>query len=95
MPRYLVETFVAPDAPGECSSREWRVRSAAGELRRKGVRVGFERVIRIPEDGICVIVLNAASEREAALAAELAELDRFRVVEAAAQPRGGGLRLVR
>lgn len=87
MPRYLVETFVTPGAGGECSSWGWRVRSAAAALRRRGVRVCFERAIPSSEGGICVIVLAAGSEREAALAAELAELTPFRVVEAGAQAR--------
>jgi hypothetical protein len=50
MRRYLVETFVARDATGGCSAPEWRVRSVAGELRRQGVRVRFDRAIRVPED---------------------------------------------
>jgi hypothetical protein len=84
VPRYLVETLVPPAASAECTRREWRARSIAAELRRQGVRVCFERAISTPEDGICVIVLAAASEREAALTAELAELAPFRVVEASA-----------
>jgi hypothetical protein len=82
MPRYLVETFVARDAAGGCSAREWRVRSVAGELRRQGVRVRFDRAIPAPEDDLCVFVFEAASERETALAAELAQLDPYRIVEA-------------
>lgn len=81
MPRYLVETFVAPGANRECASREWRVRSATGELRRQGVRVRLDRVIPRPEDGLCRFVFDAASGREAALVVELAQLDPYRLVE--------------
>ena len=84
MRRYLVETFVARDATGGCSAPEWRVRSVAGELRRQGVRVRFDRAIRVPEDELCLFVFEAASEREAALAAELAQLDPYRIVEESA-----------
>ena len=87
MPRYLVETLVRPGTSAECTLREWRARSIAAELRRKGVRVCFERAISTPDDGICVIVLAAASEREAAMTAELAGLTPFRVVEVGAQVR--------
>ena len=83
MPRYVVETFVAGGASRECTASEWRVRSAAAVLRRQGVRVRFDRVIRAPEGARCAFVVEAASAREARLTAELAELERFRIVEAA------------
>lgn len=88
MRRYLVETFLEPDTPGECTAREWRVRSAAGELRRRGIRVRFDRAIRVPEDGLCVFVFEAASGREATLTAQLAQLNPFRVVEVVRPKRG-------
>ncbi len=82
MPRFVVETLVAADGSGERSSHEWRVRSAAGELRRSGARVCFERAIAAPEDGTCVILIRAATEHEAALVAERAGLAPFRIAEA-------------
>jgi len=81
MPSYRVETFLAREATSECTAREWRARSAAGELRRQGVMVRFDRVIRVPEADACLFVFDAASASEAALVAELAELGPFRVVE--------------
>jgi hypothetical protein len=90
MPRYLVETFLAPGARGECTAREWRVRSATGELRRQGVRVRLDRVIPRPEDGLCRFVFDAASGREASLVVELAKLDPYRLVEDTAPPGGQG-----
>jgi hypothetical protein len=83
MPRYVVETLLAVGASRECTASEWRMRSAAAVLRRQGVRVRLDRVIRVPEDARCAFVVEAASVREARLAAELAELERFRIVEAA------------
>lgn len=89
MPRYLVETFLAPGANRECTAREWRVRSATGELRRQGVRVRLDRVIPLPEDGVCRFVFEAASGHEAARVVELAQLDPYRLEEAAPPPQGG------
>ena len=81
MPSYRVETFLAAEATSECAAREWRARSTAGALRRQGVMVRFDRVIRVPGEDACLFVFDAASAREAALVAELAELGPFRVVE--------------
>lgn len=82
MPNYLVETFLARGDAGERTARERRARSAAEELTRQGTPVFFEGAIHIPEDEICLFVFDAPSGRRAALAAERAELDPFRVVEA-------------
>ena len=82
MPSYLVETFLPRGGAGERSARERRARSASEELTRKGTRVRFDRTIHVPEDEICFFVFDAPSSRDAALAAELAELGPLRVVEA-------------
>jgi hypothetical protein len=82
VPNYLVETFLARGDAGERTARERRARSAAEELTRQGTPVFFEGAIHIPEDEICLFVFDAPSGRRAALAAERAELDPFRVVEA-------------
>jgi hypothetical protein len=88
MPSYRVETFLAREATSECTAREWRARSAVGELRRQGVRVRFDRVIRLPEEETCLFVFDAATARDAALVAELAQLGPFRVVEEARSVAG-------
>jgi hypothetical protein len=82
VPSYLVETYLARGGAGERTTRERRARSAAEELTREGTRVRFDRSIHVPEDEICFFVFEAASGRNAALAAERAELDPMRVVEA-------------
>ncbi len=82
MPSYLVETYLARGRAGERSARERRARSAAEELTSERTPVSFDRSIHVPEDEICFFVFNAPSGREAVLAAERAELDPFRVVEA-------------
>jgi hypothetical protein len=82
MPSYLVETYLARGSAGERASREQRARSAAKELTHEKVRVRFERSIHIPEDELCFFVFDAPSGRDAALAAERAELGPIRVVEA-------------
>jgi hypothetical protein len=82
MPSYIVETYLRRGHAGERSAREGRARTAAEELTRAGTRVRFERAIHVPEDEICFFVFEAPSGADAALAAERATLDPFRVVEA-------------
>jgi hypothetical protein len=81
MPRYIVETPV-PDASGECLLLEWRIRAVVGELRRKGMRILFDRAVQPPEEGRCLIFLQASTSIQASLAAERACLNDFRVIEA-------------
>lgn len=83
MPSYLVETYLARGRAGERAARERRARSAAEALTQGRARVRFERSIHIPEDEMCFFVFDAPSGQVAALAAERAELDPIRVVEAA------------
>ena len=82
VPSYLVETYLARGRAGERTAREARARSAAEELTLAGTRVRFERAFHLPEDEICFFVFAAPSTRDAALAAERAELDPIRVVQA-------------
>jgi hypothetical protein len=81
VPSYLVETYLARGRAGERAARERRARSAAEELTDGRTRVRFDRSIYVPEDEICFFVFDAPSGRDAALAAERAELDSIRVVE--------------
>jgi hypothetical protein len=89
VPSYLVETYLARDDAGERDARERRARSAAEELTKGTARVHFDRSIYVPEDEICFFVFDAASGRDAALAAERALLDPIRVVEAISSRRKG------
>jgi hypothetical protein len=82
MPSYLVETYLPRTRVQERAAGEQRARSAADELTRASTRVRFERSIHVPEDEICFYVFDAPSGRDAALAAERAELDPIRIVEA-------------
>ena len=82
MPSYLVETYLARGRTGERAARERRARSAADELTQGKTRIRFERSIHVPEDEMCFFVFHAPSGREAALAAQRAELEPIRVVEA-------------
>jgi hypothetical protein len=87
VPSYLVETYLARGQAGERSAREQRARSAAEALTQEATRVHFERSIHVPEDEICFFVFDAPSGRDAAIAAERAGLDPFRVVEAVSSPK--------
>ena len=82
MPSYLVETYLARGNAGELAACERRARSAAEELTREISRVHFECSIHVPEDEICFFLFDAPSGRVAALTAQRAGLDPFRVVEA-------------
>ena len=78
MPSYLVETYLPRARVQERAAGEQRARSAADGL----ARVRFEHSIHVPEDEICFYVFDAPSGRDAALAAQRAELDPIRIVEA-------------
>jgi hypothetical protein len=82
VPSYLVETYLARSDAGARAARELRARSAAAELTQERASVRFERSIYVPVDEICFFVFDAPSGREAALVAQLAGLEPFRVVEA-------------
>ena len=82
MPSYLVETYLARGQAGERTLRERRARSAAEALTQERAHVRFEHSIHVPEDEICFFVFDAPSARDAALVAQRAGLDPFRVVEA-------------
>ena len=88
MPSYLVETYLARGDAGGRAAREGRARSVAAELTGQGTCVRFDRTIHLPEDEICFFVFEAPSGRDAALAAERAELGPLRVVEAVSSGQG-------
>jgi hypothetical protein len=90
MPSYLVETYMARGQARQRAARERRARSAADELTRARTRVRFDRSIYVPEDEICFFVFAAPSARDAALAAQRAELDPIRVVEIVSSGREEG-----
>ena len=77
-----METYLARSRAGERVAHERLARSAAEELTHEGTRLRFERSIYVPEDEICFFVFDAPSARDAALVAQRAGLDAFRVVEA-------------
>jgi hypothetical protein len=82
VPSFLIETYLARGDAGGRAARERQARSAAAELTRQGTRVRFDRAIHVPEDEICFFIFDARSGREAALVAQRAALDPFRVAEA-------------
>jgi hypothetical protein len=82
VPSYLVETFLARGFQGALAARERRARSAAEKLTREGTHTRFEGAIHVPGDEMCFFLFDAPSGRDAELAAQRADLDPFRVVEA-------------
>jgi hypothetical protein len=87
MPNYLVETYLPANRADDRSAGERRAQSAARELTRTEAPVRFDYSFHVPEDEICFYVFEAPSSRAAALAAERAELDAIRVVEAVSSLR--------
>ena len=88
MPSYLVETYLARARAGERAACELRAQAAAEELTRERTPVRFERSLYVPEDEICFFVFDAPSGRDAALAADRAELEPLRIVEAIPSEKG-------
>jgi hypothetical protein len=82
MPSYLVETYLPANRADDLSAGDRRAERAARALTRSEAPVRFDCSIHVPEDEICFFVFEAPSNRAAALAAERAELDAIRVVEA-------------
>jgi hypothetical protein len=82
VPSYLVEIFLARCAAEARAASEARARSAVEKLSRTGVSIGFDGVIHVPEDETCFFVFIAGSSDDAARAAQLAELDPVRIIEA-------------
>jgi hypothetical protein len=82
VPSYLVETFLARRPAEARAASEARARSAVEALNRAGICVGFDGLIHVPEDETCFFVFVAGSPAEAARAAQLAEIDPVRIVEA-------------
>ena len=82
MPSYLIETYLARGQAGERAARQRRARKAAVELTRGSRRVRFDCSIHVLEDEICFFLFDAPSGRVAALAAQRAQLEPIRVVEA-------------
>ena len=82
MPSFLVETYLARGDAGERTARERRARTAAAELTSGATTVRFDRSIHVPEDEICFFVFEAPTARDAALVAQRAGLEAFRVVGA-------------
>jgi hypothetical protein len=82
VPSYLVEIYVARCAATERQACERRVRRAVEEQMRQGTSVRFRHVIHVPEDELCLFVLDAPSAVEAERVARLAGVGPLRVVEA-------------
>jgi hypothetical protein len=82
VPSYLVETYLAASRAGERTAFDRRARSAAAELTRQKTRVRFQYSIYVPVDDICFFVFDAPSGPDAKAAAQRAEFDPLRVVEA-------------
>lgn len=82
MPRYVVEAYVPRSRGGEVSRTAARARRAAQDLARSGAAVRYVRTTFLPEDELCMLVLEAPSMEIARDAADRASIPYQRIVEA-------------
>ena len=87
MTQFFVEVFTPRASAGKLAGAERRAKLAARGLSGADGELRFVRATYIPEDEICFFVFDAPSGRDAALAAQRAEIDAIRVVEAVSSGR--------
>ena len=82
MTRFLVEAYTP--ATVQIAEVEARARRAADHLAKAGTDVRFVRAIFVPEDELCMYLLDAASVEAASDLARGAGISPDRIVEAEA-----------
>ena len=82
MTQFLIEAFTPRATALTLATVERRATSAARRLSGSSDELRFVRATYIPEDEICLLVLDAPSGRDAALVAKRAGLEPLRIVEA-------------
>ena len=82
MASFLVETYVPRRQAQDARAAGERMRAAARELSRDGIRVRYVRTTLIPGDETCFHVLESPSRDAVAAACRLAGLARARIVVA-------------
>jgi hypothetical protein len=80
MTRFLVEAYTP--ATIQIAEVEARARRAADHLAKAGVEVQYVRTIFVPEDELCLHLLDAASAEAATDLARRAGISPDRIVEA-------------
>jgi hypothetical protein len=81
MTRYLVEAYTP--ATIRIAELEARARRTADRLSKNGTRVRYVRAIYVPEDELCMHLVDAASADEADDLIRRAGISPDRIVEAA------------
>ncbi len=82
MTRFLVEAYTP--ATVRIAEVEARARRAADDLAEAGTDVRFVRAIFVPEDELCMYLLDAASVEAASVLVREAGISPDRIVEAEA-----------
>lgn len=82
MPDYLVEVFQPCLHESDVAAISGRARTAAEELTREGIAVGYLRSIFVPGDESCFHLFSGPSLAAVTEAARRAELQPERIVEA-------------
>ena len=87
MAEFLIEAYLSKADEGAEKNDAQRLRWAAEQLMREGVRVRFLRSIFVPEDETCFYLYEAASAEDVREAVRRAELPSAHVSEAVATPK--------
>jgi Protein of unknown function (DUF4242) len=80
MPRFLVEAYTP--ATIQIAAVEARARRAADQLAEAGAQVQYVRAIFVPEDELCLHLLDAASAEAASDLVRRAGISPDRIVKA-------------
>ena len=79
----MVEAYTPSRGPAEPAELDLRMRSAARELHRAGTPVRFLRTIHVPEDELCLYLIEAPGRDVVSELTAAAGLAHERIVEAA------------
>lgn len=89
MPSYLVESYHSRRDEAELAPASARARDAAETLSRGGIEVRYVRWTFVPEDEICLHLIEAPSLETVREALALAAISYVRIVEAVDRPPPG------
>jgi hypothetical protein len=82
MPSYLIESYLPRSRVGELPATVSRLRRAAESLTAEGVHVRYVRSTFLPNDELCLHLLEAESAAKVGEASRRAAVEPARVVQA-------------
>jgi hypothetical protein len=90
MPSYLIESYLSRTRTGELPDVVSRLRRAAESLTAEGTRVRHLRTTFLPDDELCLHLLEAESAATASEASRRAAIEPARVIQAESVAAPGG-----